>query len=166
MKTFLILLVLVPFLPALLLSPDVTYSKYSESLDIGNLSVTNTVLTIKGTEKIRHQITVILQNEDFFDGSCRPVAKSLHSAFSGELIAPSTFLLWTAKDDQSNQRDQIGLATANYESSKVSTIELNINVVTNHECEIEFDESIKIILTKKMRRWWPWNIVSDLIYSV
>ena len=166
MKTFLFFLLVLTFLPALLLSPDVTYPNKSVIAETGEVIIKNTVLPIKGEKNIRHQITVFVTNENLKDSSCRPRAKYLKVSSEGKEFEPTVFSIWTAEDDQYANQNQVVLVTANYDSIAASTIKLNLGIFANSDCGTEVDEYIRIEITKKMKRWWPWNIVSDLIYSV
>lgn len=166
MRAGFFLLGLTPFLPGVLLPPDVTYPDQSIATDVGNLRVNNTVIPIKDTRDILHQISVLLEGDNPSPENCRPVAKYLNISFSGEEVSPKVFKLWNADDDRPNQGNQIGLVTANYAAPNASDITLNIGVAGSQGCPTDFDKNVKVTLRKKMRRWWPWNIVADLIYSV
>lgn len=166
MKIFLLILVVLPFLPAFLLAPDVTYPSQSVTAPIGEIIIKNSVLSLNDEDNIRHQIDVTFLYKGLSDQSCslRPTYLKVYS--SGNELMPSIFKMWTEEDARFSSENKIMLVTANYESVEVPELVLNLGITSNADCGMEFDENIEVELTKKIKRWWPWNVVSDLIHSV
>lgn len=100
-----------------------------------------------------------------FDETCRPIATRFQVSSDDAKLKNTSRLLWSRSDDKPGATG-IVLATANYVSPNLSRIKINAVLSPGDACAMRANASISLELLIKFQRWWPWNIVRDLVYSV